>query len=94
MDNASCFCAAQYAGNVLVYGAISPCDGDWFGGINASNAAVFMEGLINAEVCPLHAASPLHCIRLFPRKFATFLHTWLALSALLSQSIPSPQSIL
>ena len=29
----------QYAGNVLVYGAMSPCDGDWFGGVNDSNAA-------------------------------------------------------
>ena len=26
----------QYAGNVLVYGAMSPCDGDWFGGVNDS----------------------------------------------------------
>lgn len=42
--------AMQYAGNVLVYGAMSPCDGDWFGGINERNAAAFLEGIINAEV--------------------------------------------
>lgn len=40
----------QYAGNVLVYGAVSPCDMDWFGGINASNAGAFFEALVNAEV--------------------------------------------
>ena len=41
----------QYAGNVLVYGAMSPCDGDWFGGVNDSNAAEFLNGVVNAEVC-------------------------------------------
>ena len=40
----------QYAGNVLVYGAVSPCDGDWFGGVNKSNAANFLDAVINAEV--------------------------------------------
>ncbi|DBB06665.1 TPA: hypothetical protein ACH3X1_012176 [Trebouxia sp. C0004] len=40
----------KYAGNVLVYGAMSPCDGDWFGGVNNSNAAEFLSGLLNAEV--------------------------------------------
>ena len=40
----------QYAGNVLVYGAMSPCDGDWFGGVNKSNAASFLDAVINAEV--------------------------------------------
>ena len=40
----------QYAGNVLVYGAMSPCDGDWFGGVNSRNAAEFLNGVINAEV--------------------------------------------
>lgn len=45
------FHAVQYAGNVLVYGAMSPCDGDWFGGVNDSNAAAFLNGVINAEVC-------------------------------------------
>lgn len=40
----------QYAGNVLVYGAISPCDGDWFGGVNERNAAAFLSGIIHAEV--------------------------------------------
>lgn len=55
----------QYAGNVLVYGAMSPCDGDWFGGINERNAAAFLEGIINAEVgCLVPCA---------------FLHTWLPL---------------
>lgn len=40
----------QYAGNVLVYGAMSPCDGDWFGGVNDSNAADFLSGVLDAEV--------------------------------------------
>jgi len=40
----------QYAGNVLVFGAIHPCDGDWFGGLSADNAAEFLEGLVNVEV--------------------------------------------
>ena len=40
----------QYAGNVLVYGAMSPCDGDWFGGVNPRNAAEFLDAVINAEV--------------------------------------------
>lgn len=40
----------QYAGNVLVYGAVSPCDGDWFGGVNKCNAASFLDAVINAEV--------------------------------------------
>lgn len=50
----------QYAGNVLVYGAMSPCDGDWFGGINEKNAAAFLSGIINAEVgcLGMHGYSP------------------------------------
>lgn len=40
----------KYAGNVLVYGAMSPCDGDWFGGVNDSNAAEFLSGVLDAEV--------------------------------------------
>ncbi|KAL0055623.1 hypothetical protein WJX82_002523 [Trebouxia sp. C0006] len=40
----------KYAGNVLVYGAMSPCDGDWFGGVNNSNAAEFLSGVLDAEV--------------------------------------------
>ena len=40
----------QYAGNVLVYGAMHPCDGDWFGGVNAGNAKKFLEALRTAEV--------------------------------------------
>ena len=40
----------QYAGNVLVFGAMHPCDGDWFGGVNAGNAKEFLEALRTAEV--------------------------------------------
>lgn len=40
----------KYAGNVLVFGAISPSDGDWFGGVQPENAADFLSGLTDAEV--------------------------------------------
>lgn len=40
----------QFAGNVLVYGGISPCDGDWFGGITQYNAEQFLDRLVNMEV--------------------------------------------
>lgn len=40
----------QYAGNVIVYGAISPCDGDWFGGITEDNAAAFFKALVGSPV--------------------------------------------
>lgn len=40
----------QFAGNVLVYGALSPSDGDWFGGIHADNADHFLEALLNLDV--------------------------------------------
>ena len=37
----------QYAGNVVVYGPSSPCDGDWFGGLRASNAPAFLRALLH-----------------------------------------------
>ena len=40
----------KYAGNVVAYGAVHPCDGDWFGGVNAGNAAAFLEALLGMEV--------------------------------------------
>ena len=40
----------QYAGNVLVYSAVSPCDGDWFGGVSAANAGAFLDALADADV--------------------------------------------
>jgi hypothetical protein len=39
----------QYAGNVLVYGQVHPCDGDWFGGLNAGNAEPFLDALLSIE---------------------------------------------
>ena len=51
----------QFAGNVLVYGALSPSDGDWFGGLNADNAERFMDALLELQVCaaPPHASGDL-----------------------------------
>ena len=40
----------KYAGNVVVYGAVHPCDGDWFGGINAGNAQAFLDALLSVEM--------------------------------------------
>ena len=40
----------QFAGNVLVYGAVSPSDGDWYGGLNASNAEHFLDALLGLQV--------------------------------------------
>lgn len=40
----------QYAGNVLVMGAISPCDGDWYGGLRADDAESFLTALTGVEV--------------------------------------------
>lgn len=40
----------KYAGNVIAYSAMHPCDGDWFGGVNASNAAEFLDALLGVEV--------------------------------------------
>lgn len=37
-----------YAGNVLVYGGA--CSGDWFGGVNANNAADFLASVLGAKV--------------------------------------------
>ena len=40
----------QYAGNVLVYGPASPCDGDWYGGVTADGAEAFLDALMAANV--------------------------------------------
>ena len=40
----------QYSGNVLVYSAVSPCDGDWFGGVDAANAEAFLDALADADI--------------------------------------------
>lgn len=40
----------KYAGNVLVYGASHPADGDWFGGLNASNAGQFLDAMLDIDV--------------------------------------------
>ena len=40
----------KYAGNVVCYGAVHPCDGDWFGGVSAANAADFLDALLAVEV--------------------------------------------
>ncbi len=40
----------QYAGNVLVFGAISPNDGDWYGGVSADEAEEFLTALTEIEV--------------------------------------------
>ena len=39
---------AQYAGNVLVFGA-HPCSGDWFGGLRADDAEAFIAALSEME---------------------------------------------
>lgn len=40
----------KYAGNVLVYGGMHPSDGDWFGGLHAEHAEVFLDALLGIEV--------------------------------------------
>ena len=40
----------QFSGNVLVYSAVSPCDGDWYGGITPSNVEPFLDALADADV--------------------------------------------
>lgn len=40
----------QYAGNVLVYGPVSPCDGDWYGGVTAEAAEGFLDALTGADI--------------------------------------------
>ena len=50
----------QYAGNVIVYGQMSPCDGDWFGGVTAANAEQFLRSLVEMEVgCRILAVQEL-----------------------------------
>lgn len=44
------FPVVQYAGNVLVFGAVSPNDGDWFGGVMPSDADDFFTALTEIEV--------------------------------------------
>ena len=39
---------AQYAGNVLVFGA-HPCSGDWFGGLRADDSEAFIASLSEME---------------------------------------------
>jgi hypothetical protein len=41
----------QFAGNVLVYGAMHPSDGDVYGGLNPDNAEAFFNALVEMEVC-------------------------------------------
>ena len=45
------YAVVQYAGNVLVMGAITPCDGDWYGGLRADDAESFLTALTGVEVC-------------------------------------------
>ena len=40
----------KYAGNVLVYGASHPADGDWFGSLHAENAAEFVDAVVGMVV--------------------------------------------
>jgi Sucrase/ferredoxin-like len=42
----------KYAGNVVVYsnGGSHPADGDWYGGVHAEHAMVFLDSLINMEI--------------------------------------------
>ncbi|KAL4457869.1 hypothetical protein ABPG75_012734 [Micractinium tetrahymenae] len=40
----------KYAGNVAVYGAMHPCDGDVFGGLGAGNAEAFLDALMGVEL--------------------------------------------
>lgn len=40
----------KFAGNVLCHGAVSPCDGDWYGGITQENASSFLNALVNVPV--------------------------------------------
>ena len=40
----------KYAGNVVVYGAMHPADGDWYGGLAAESADDFLSALLEVEV--------------------------------------------
>ena len=42
---------SEYAGNVVAYGASSPCDGDWFGGVSERGARRFLNAVAYMEVC-------------------------------------------
>ncbi|KAK9824525.1 hypothetical protein WJX72_011092 [[Myrmecia] bisecta] len=61
----------KFAGNVLVFGPVSPCDGDWFGGISADNAEQVFEALttmqIGTEGGPTHPVlrRPMQTVRPF-----------------------------
>ena len=45
-----CLSLRQYAGNVCVYGPVSPCDGDWYGGLRAADAPAFLEALLAVPI--------------------------------------------
>ena len=40
----------KYAGNVVVYGGSHPADGDWYGGLHAAHAEVFLASLLQMEI--------------------------------------------
>lgn len=40
----------EFAGNVVCYGPAHPCDGDWFGGLDAARADAFAEAFLAMEV--------------------------------------------
>jgi hypothetical protein len=40
----------KYAGNVIVYGGSHPADGDWYGGLHAAHAEVFLDSLLTMEI--------------------------------------------
>ena len=42
--------AWQYAGNVIVHGALSVCDGEWYGGLRASDAKQFLHEILTLSV--------------------------------------------
>lgn len=85
-------CGVQYAGNVLVYGAMSPCDGDWFGGVNKANAADFLTAVINAEVSRLPAVWKPICALHMPllhRMQSTACIMILKMGAMQNSSMPN-----
>ena len=46
---------------MIVYGPRSPCDGDWFGGISAGDAELFLDTVLTLEVHGLRLFSTPHC---------------------------------
>jgi hypothetical protein len=40
----------KYAGNVVLYGGSHPSDGDWYGGLHAEHAAVFLDAIVKMEI--------------------------------------------